>query len=345
MIVEQEERTLQVTSNRPEVAATFEPVFIGRSHAIGELKTKIDLIADSQAPVLITGESGTGKEIVARLIHCRSAHPTNPFVAINAAALPKDVVDNELFGHEKEAFTGAVSKKMGCFEHANHGTLFLDEIAEMHPQTQAKLLRAIENKTFRRLGGKEEVAVDVHILAATNRDVPAALKSGDLRVDLYYRLSVIEIAIPPLRERREDVPLLADYFMTLLSKKYNKRKKSFTKETIEMLMAFDWPGNVRELRNLMERLMIVCPDDEIHPRHLSGRVPVQEFQSTFVSIPIGTPLEEAEKIIIDGTLSSVGSNKSAAARLLGISRKTLHNKLKLSHRKSSSTKPPSKLDI
>lgn len=309
---------------QPRVAP---PAFISQSPAMTEILMKIRLIANSQASVLITGESGTGKEVIAQLIHYYGEHPNRPFVAINSAALPKDVVDNELFGHEKEAFTGAVSKKSGCFELANNGTLFLDEIVEMHPQTQAKLLRAIENKSIRRLGGKEDVQVNVRIVAATNRNITAALESGDLREDLFYRMSVIEIALPALRDRKEDIPLLANHFLNVLSAKYGITHKRFSPESLELMAAFDWPGNVREVRNVVERVLLVCPDDVVTPQYLPERISGHKPVGKFITIPIGTPLHVAEQMLIDQTLASVDNNKSAAARILGVSRKTLHNKL------------------
>ncbi|MDP1675824.1 MAG: sigma-54 dependent transcriptional regulator [Bacteroidota bacterium] len=309
------------------VSKNVAPVFISQNPAIIEILFKIRLIANSQASVLITGESGTGKEVIASLIHHYGADTHRPFVAINSAALPKDVVDNELFGHEKEAFTGAVSKKEGCFELAHNGTLFLDEIVEMHPQTQAKLLRAIENKSIRRLGGKEEVKVDARIIAATNRDIPASLKSGELREDLFYRLSVIEIHIPSLRERKEDIPLLVNHFISLLTKKYGGVEKRFSAESLEMMKNFDWPGNVRELRNVVERVMLTCADVVITPRYLPERISGSTTNDNYIKIPIGTSMDIAEQMIIDQTLAFVNNNKSAAARILGLSRKTLHNNL------------------
>lgn len=328
MVVDKQVEAKDIFEGKKEASVRFEaPVFIGQSPAMIELLLKIRLIANSQASVLITGESGTGKEVIARLIHYYGANPERPFVAINSAALPKDVVDNELFGHEKEAFTGAVSKRQGCFELANKGTLFLDEIVEMHPQTQAKLLRAIENKSIRRLGGKEEIHVDVRIIAATNRDIPAALKTGDLREDLFYRLSVIEIPLPPLRDRKEDIPALIHHFVAILTSKYGKGKKEFSKESIELMTAYDWPGNVRELRNVVERVMLVCSDEIIAPCYLPERISGFKAVGKYITIPIGTPLHIAEQMLIDQTLASVDNNKSAAARILGLSRKTLHNKL------------------
>jgi DNA-binding NtrC family response regulator len=316
------------TQNPGPTAFQFEePVFIGKSAIVADLLKKIDLIANSEVPVLISGESGTGKEIVARLIHRRSKKCFGPLVAVNSAAIPKDVVENELFGHEKEAFTGAISKKPGCFEIAHGGTLFLDEIAEMHTQTQAKLLRVIENRSFRRLGGKEDVPVGARIIAATNRDVRSALKSGELREDLYYRISVIEIALPPLRDRREDVDMLIEHFVRILCEKYERPPMHFPSDTMAVLRGFDWPGNVRELRNVVERLVLVCPSNTVLPSHLpppiSGRMPT----NSSLVIPLGTTLKEADLMLIKQTLASVGNNKSAAAKILGLTRKTLHNKL------------------
>jgi DNA-binding NtrC family response regulator len=304
------------------------PAFIGNNPSILDILAKVRLVANSAASVLITGESGTGKDIIARLIHQMGEKRQSPFIAINCAALPKDVVDNELFGHEKEAFTGAVSKKAGCFELAHGGTLFLDEIVEMHPQTQAKLLRAIENKSFRRLGGREEVNVETRVVAATNRDIPVALKDGVLREDLFYRLSVVEFVLPPLRERKEDIPLLAQHFMGVLARQYKQNPKQFSEDSMELLAAYDWPGNIRELRNLIERMMLVCPDETITHRYFPEKIGGTKTVSHSVVVPVGVSLAESEKMLIHRTLESVQNNKSAAARILGISRRTLHSKLK-----------------
>jgi len=310
-------------ASRPDV-----PVFISKSDSIREIRSRIDLVARSEASVLITGESGSGKEVIARLIHHSGPRFDNPFIAINCAAMPKDVIDNELFGHEREAFTGAASKKAGCFELAHRGTLFLDEIAEMHPQSQAKLLRAIEAKSFRRLGGKEEVHVDVRIVAATNRDVHSAMQSGELRVDLYYRLNVIELHLPPLRERLEDIPLLADYFFKVFADKYETPLKQFTPGAVERLMAYPWPGNVREFKNLMERTVLVCPEVEVDELHLPGRIASGTPSSSLLQIPLGTTLEECTRMLIVRTLASCDGNKSRTARVLGMSRKALYDRLR-----------------
>ncbi|HXX63329.1 MAG TPA: sigma-54 dependent transcriptional regulator [Bacteroidota bacterium] len=320
----------RATAEPPAGGARIEePVFISQSPAIKELRSRISLVARSEASVLITGESGSGKEIIARLIHFGGPRISHPFVAVNCAAMPREVVDNELFGHEREAFTGATSKRCGCFEMAEGGTLFLDEIAEMHVQSQAKLLRAIESKSFRRLGGKDEVSVDVRVTAATNRDVAAAIKSGELREDLYYRLSVIELHLPALRERREDIPLLAEYYLDYFARKYNMPRKSFTSESMDALSAYDWPGNVREFKNMMERTVLVCPHDEVERRCLPERLLSSASHSgAHVQIPVGVTLEEGSNMLITKTLAAVGGNKARAARILGISRKALYNKLR-----------------
>jgi len=304
-----------------------EPVLISRSPAISDIRSRITLVARSEASVLITGESGSGKEVIARLIHHEGPRIDQPFVAINCAAMPRDVIDNELFGHEREAFTGASSKKAGCFELAHGGTLFLDEIAEMHPQSQAKLLRAIETKSFRRLGGKEEVHVDVRIVAATNKDVHQAMEKGELREDLYYRLSVIELHMPPLRERREDVPLLARHFLTLFGEKYGAEPKEITPGAMDALTAYHWPGNVREFKNMMERTVLVCPDAALDVRHLPPRMTGSREVSAELRIPIGTTLEECTRMLILRTLTACQGNKSAAAKMLGMSRKALYDRL------------------
>jgi transcriptional regulator with PAS, ATPase and Fis domain len=317
----------QVCSHTGHTAHVSDPVFVGSSPTVLDLMARIEQIADSQVPVLITGETGTGKEIVARLIHTHSRLRRGSFVVVNSAAIPKDVVENELFGHEREAFTGAISKTPGCFELAHDGTLFLDEIAEMHTQTQAKLLRAIENKCFRRLGGREEVLVEARIVAATNREINASLKSGEFREDLYYRLNVVEIALPPLRERKEDVGQLVDYFNVLLSEKYGKPAKHFHPDVIDLFRNFDWPGNVRELRNAVERLILVCPSETILPAHLPPKITGSLKGKQSIVVPVGTSLKEAELMLIKQTLESTNNNKSAAAKILGLTRKTLHTKL------------------
>jgi DNA-binding NtrC family response regulator len=327
MITNCQSRYLKQQSEDELNTVESEALLVGHSQTINNIRSAVNLIAKSQATVLLTGESGTGKEVVAQLIHSQSNRSQKPFIALNCATLPKDIIENELFGHEKGAFTGALQKKIGCFELANGGTLLFDEIAEMTLETQAKLLRVIETHRFRRLGGSEEINVDVRMVAATNKPITAALKSKELREDLYYRLSVIEIYIPPLRERKEDIPLLVDYFLSIFTRKYEKSQQQFSDESIMMLHAYDWPGNIRELRNVVERAIVICHDNIISPHYLPFRIQEQVPTQKHINIPLGCSAEEAERIVILQTLASTGNNKAKAARILGVSRKTLHNKL------------------
>jgi DNA-binding NtrC family response regulator len=302
---------------------------VGKSKAMQEVYRLIDLAAPTAAPVLITGESGTGKELVARSLHELSPRSKGPFVAVNCSAIPETLLESEIFGHEKGAFTGAVERRAGCFEMAHGGTLFLDEIAEMSPATQAKFLRILQDGNVKRLGGKNEMQVDVRVLAATNKDPQEALRDGELREDLYYRLNVLSLTLPPLRERKEDIPLLIQTFIEEFNGKYQKQIRSVDAQAQEILVAYPWRGNVRELRNTMERAFIVCEADLIAPRHVpisfSERSPVES--SDVISLPIGITVAEAEKKLLLKTLASVNNNKAGAARILGISLKTLHNKL------------------
>jgi DNA-binding NtrC family response regulator len=319
------------STNTPDAVASPAdeslPLLIGKSPAISEIRSAVSLIAKSQTTVLLTGESGTGKDVVAHLIHQQSTRSAKPFYALNCASLPRDVIENELFGHEKGAFTGALPKKAGCFESANGGTLFFDEIAEMSLDTQAKLLRAIETQKFRRLGGKDEVTVDVRMIAATNKNVTAALRTKELREDLYYRLSVIELYIPPLRERKEDVLPIVEHFLAIFTRKYAKPELRFSEESLHLLTGYEWPGNVRELRNVVERALVISPETVISPRYLPERLRSPIVTEPQINIRIGSSTQEAEKILILQTLASAGNNKAKTARILGMSRKTLHNKL------------------
>jgi DNA-binding NtrC family response regulator len=302
---------------------------VGKSKPMQEVYRFIDLAAPTSAPVLISGESGTGKEMVARTVHELSPRRSGPFVAVNCAAIPDTLLESEVFGHEKGAFTGALERRVGCFELANGGTIFLDEIAEMSPALQAKFLRILEDGTLRRLGGKSEIRVDVRAVAATNKDPEKAVKDGTFREDLYYRLNVFRLSLPPLRERRDDVPLLIEAFIEEFNAKYGKRIKSVDEGALGLLMEQSWPGNVRELRNAIERAVVVCEGELITPRHLS-RAPVEkppEEGAEPPAAPVGTTLDEAEKQLILRTLASVNNNKTRAAEILGISVKTLHNKL------------------
>jgi DNA-binding NtrC family response regulator len=302
----------------------------GNSAQMLEVYRLIEMVAPSTASVLITGESGTGKELVARNIHLRSKRSEGPFIAINCSAIPETLMESEIFGHEKGAFTGALERRLGCFELANGGTIFLDEIAEMPVGTQSKLLRVIEERKFRRLGSKFEIDVDVRIVAATNKQPLKAVEAGELRNDLYYRLNVFTISLPPLRDRLADIPILTEALIQQLNKKHDKNVKGTTDRVLKMFSTHNWPGNVRELRNVVERSLIVCDKDLIEDKHL----PVLEQRevapsSNSLAIPVGTTVAEAEKQLIYKTLEFTENNKTRAAEILGVSLKTLHNKLNL----------------
>jgi DNA-binding NtrC family response regulator len=307
---------------------------VGTSAPMQEVYRLLELAAPTPAPVLISGESGTGKELVARTLHELSPRAKGPFVAVNCAAIPETLLESEIFGHEKGAFTGALERRPGCFELAHEGTLFLDEIAEMNPGTQAKFLRILQDGLVRRLGSKTEISVDVRVLAATNHDPVKALRDGTFREDLYYRLNVVSLTIPPLRERREDIPVLIQAFLEEFDTKYDKRIRSVDEAVLRTLISQPWPGNVRELRNTIERAAIVCDGDLITSAHLppapAPRAAGEPADASgAVTFPVGTSLDEAEKGLILKTLAANGNNKTRAAEILGISLKTLHNKLKV----------------
>jgi len=306
---------------------------VGTSAGMQEVYRLIEVAAPTTAPVLISGESGTGKELVARTLHDLSPRAKGPFVAVNCAAIPETLLESEIFGHEKGAFTGALERRPGCFELAHEGTIFLDEIAEMNPGTQAKFLRILQDGTVRRLGGRTEIKVDVRVLAATNKDPVKAIQEGSFREDLYYRLNVVSLVMPPLRERRDDIPALVQAFMEEFNARYDKHIRALDESVLSGLVAQSWPGNVRELRNTLERAIIVCENDTILPKHIppspSLRVADPGDGPDSVSFRVGTSLEDAEKALILKTLAANGNNKTRAADVLGISLKTLHNKLKI----------------
>jgi DNA-binding NtrC family response regulator len=305
---------------------------VGNSEAMREVYLLIEQVASSSASVLITGESGTGKELVARTIHKLSPRRNAAFVAINCSAIPETLMESELFGHEKGAFTGAAARRQGCFELADTGTLLLDEIAEMPALLQSKLLRVIEERFIRRLGGRRELPVDVRLLAATNRDPDEAVREGTLRSDLLYRLNVIRIQLPPLKDRKDDLPLLAQHLVTQLAQKHNRPARFLSPAAQSVLQFHAWPGNVRELRNVIERAVIICSGEQIE-RHHFAPYPIDQRerlrQEDTISFPVGTPLEEVERRMIMRTLQKTNNNKTRAAELLGISLKTMHNKLNL----------------
>jgi DNA-binding NtrC family response regulator len=325
---------------------------VGTSPKMQEIFALLQQAGPSKACVLITGESGTGKEMVARTLHALSTRRQGPFIAINCAALPESLIESELFGHEKGSFTGASERRAGCFEVAQHGTLLLDEIGEMPMQTQAKLLRILEDSKVRRLGGKMEFEVDVRVVAATNKVPEEAVKGGHLREDLYYRLNVFHIHLPPLRERKEDIRAISEALLGDLNRKHDCRVAEISATVLDALEKHNWPGNVRELRNVLERAVILAGEGAIEMRHLPAFLQAQRATAGAAVAPltatpslaaaapppaedhdgvkfqIGTTVEEAEKGLILRTLEHTRNNKTRAAEILGISLKTLHNKLK-----------------
>jgi DNA-binding NtrC family response regulator len=305
---------------------------VGASEPMRQIYALIEQVAPSSASVLLTGESGTGKELCARTIHNLSPRKNNAFVAINCSAIPETLMESELFGHERGAFTGAAARRLGCFELANGGTLLLDEISEMPVSLQAKLLRVLEDRTIRRLGGSQELAVDVRVLAATNRDPQGAVRQGSFREDLLYRLNVITVELPPLRRRKEDIPLLAQHLVAQLAERHGRPARLLSPAAVEALQSHSWPGNVRELRNVIERAVIICSSEVIERHHLAPYPLEQRAQSRgedTITLPVGTPIDEVERRMILRTLQKTDNNKTRAAELLQISLKTLHNKLRL----------------
>ena len=302
---------------------------VGNAPALRAVYRVIEQAAPTAASVLVYGESGTGKELVAKTIHHLSGRNKHPFIAINCAAIPESLLENEIFGHERGAFTGAMDRRPGCFELAHTGTLFLDEIAEVSPGIQAKLLRVLQERTIRRLGGQKEQSVDVRLIAATNVDPAKAVQQGKLREDLYYRINVIAICVPPLRERVEDIPLLVETFISEFNERNDKAVRALAPEAMRVLQRYPWPGNIRELRNVIERAVILSPGDfveaEYLPADLSGAPPPS---INTVGLTPGMTVDEAERRLIELTLEHTRDNKTRAAEILGVTVKTLHNKLK-----------------
>ncbi len=321
---------------------------IGDSPTMQEVYDMIEKIADTDSTVLITGESGTGKELIAKTIHYNSSRSQHPFVPLNCAAIPKELIESELFGHEKGAFSGALNTRVGRFELAHNGTLFLDEIAELAPSLQVKLLRVLQEREFERVGGMKTIKVDVRILAATNRDLEAATNEGAFREDLYYRLNVIPIHIPPLRDRIVDIPLIADHFIIEFCKKRKRSPFVFSEEAAERLLGYDWPGNVRELKNVIERVAILVPGDTIYvsdlpdkfrkasdpvPRRKTGSAVQHNSAEKDTNIPddgidLNDLIGNMERDLICKALEKTEGVKSKAATLLGLNRTTLIEKMK-----------------
>src|SRR5467141_2132400 len=305
---------------------------VGPSRKMQEIFHLVEMVAPSTASVLITGASGTGKELVARTIHDMSPRRNKPFFPINCAAIPETLIESEIFGHEKGAFTGALERRTGCFELAEGGTLLLDEIGEMPVGTQAKLLRVLEDHKLRRLGSKVETSVDVRVLAATNKLPDDAVANGELRQDLYYRLNVFNIHMPALREHKEDIRELVKSLLADMNQKHDRKVADVSEAVLNIFQSYSWPGNVRELRNTLERAVIVCESGLVETKHLppgfgqSVRPVVNDPDA--VHLGVGTTVGEAEKLLILKTLQATSNNKTRAAEILGISLKTLHNKLK-----------------
>ncbi len=311
-----------------EVAGGGRRAIIGQSPAFRSVMATLTQAAPSTATVLLLGESGTGKELFARAIHEASPRAGGPFVPINCAAIPETILESELFGYERGAFTGAIARKEGRFERASGGTMLLDEVGEMPPSVQVKLLRALQEAEIERLGGNGPIKVDVRVVAATNKDLKSLVAQGRFREDLYYRLNVVQVVLPPLRERREDISLLADHFLRLCSQKNQKPMAGFSKATLERLESYAWPGNVRELQNAVERAVVLCrgPTVELEDLPESVRGGAQGSERNIV-IAIGTPMEEIELRVIQETLRHTKGDKTLAARLLGIASRTIYRKL------------------
>jgi DNA-binding NtrC family response regulator len=305
---------------------------VGGSKPMQEVMRIVEMAAPSSASVLITGETGAGKEIVARSIHKLSPRASGPFVAINCSAIPESLMESEIFGHERGAFTGAAERRIGCFELADGGTLLLDEIGEMPAPTQAKLLRVLEDRKVRRLGSKTETPVDVRVLAATNKDPEQAVGSGQMRQDLFFRLNVFHIHLPPLRDHKEDIQLLVDHILRDVNAKHGKHVRGIGAEVMDIFLSHTWPGNIRELRNVLERSTIMCEKDLITRACLPDEFGKTQAKGpsdlSGIKFPVGTTVDAMERELILQTLNATGNNKTRAADLLGISLKTLHNKLK-----------------
>lgn len=301
---------------------------LGQSEAIRQIHEMVDLVAANELTVLLTGESGSGKELVARAIHQRSRRASGPFITVNCGALPESVFESEVFGYEKGAFTGASATKPGRFELADGGTLFLDEVGELSLKNQVDFLRVLETLEFRRLGGTKLIRVNVRVVAATNRDLHKAVEEGRFREDLFYRLNVIPIALPPLRERREDIPLLIEAFLSELTAVHQTGPKEFTQETMQRMMEYRWPGNIRELKNVVSRLVVTVKDPVIRTDHLPKEIHEGFGKEKAVEVPLGHTLQEVERRVIERTLAELTHHREKAAKVLGISPRALQYKIK-----------------
>lgn len=327
-----ENQQLQVENQhlRKELKARYDfGNMVGKSKTIQEIFEHVATVAQSRSTVLIQGQSGTGKELIARAIHYNSPRVSGPFIKLNCAALPQDLIESELFGHEKGSFTGAVKQNKGRFELADGGTLLLDEISEIEPPLQAKLLRVLQEREFERIGSGTSIKVDVRVVATTNRNLAKEIEAGNFREDLYYRLNVIPIKIPTLNERKEDIPDLVTHFIDKYNKENEKTIQGLTDQALEALMKYNWPGNIRELENYIERAIVICQEDHISETHLPLDILSNESRNTQSgdSIQVGTTVREMEKQLILKTLEAHSGNRTTAADILGISARTLRNKL------------------
>jgi len=327
-IVEKQDLVVENIALKRRVGQSSSNIVVGNSDAITEVYDIVSQVADTDASILIEGESGTGKEVVAQTIHNRSSRKQNPFVVVNCAALPTTLLENELFGHEREAFTGASSLKKGRFEQADGGTIFLDEITEMSLENQSGFLRVLEDGCFHRIGGSDIIRVDVRIIAASNRDVHQSCEDGIFRFDLYYRLNVVPIYVPPLRNRKEDVPLLAQAFLDEFSLKYKKSDLDISDAVIDKLRIYDWPGNIRELRNTLERAVILTRENRIEIAHLPATISGMEKDIHANDFQSGMSIRDMETVLIEKTLENVNGHRRKAAEMLGISVRALQYKIK-----------------
>ena len=322
----QQEQRISELEEKIRTGATSASDMIGKSAELNKVKELIAKAAPSRANVLITGESGVGKELVAKSIHEQSSRKEQPFIIVHCAALSESLLESELFGYEKGAFTGAESQHKGRFEIADGGTIFLDEIGEINQSTQVKLLRVIQEKTFERVGGTQPITVDVRLVAATNRNLEEEVKAGRFREDLFYRLNVVRIPMPPLRERKDDIPLLLHAFLREFNIENQKNITGFDNRAKSAILKYSWPGNIRELKNCVESAVVMCNGDEIKIEDLPASVR-EKGEEKAITIPIGMSLEEAEMVIIQENLAACNGNKTKCAEVLGIGRKTLHRKL------------------
>ena len=326
------ERHVLATENkqlrdRLETRTRFDQM-VGESEPLQRVYNLVEMVAASDVTVLLTGETGTGKELVARAIHQKSPRANSPFITVNCGALPENLFESELFGYEKGAFTGAMFTKMGRFELAEGGTILLDEVGELSLKSQVDFLRVLETKEFRRLGGTKVIRVDTRIIAATNRNLVEAVKQGDFREDLYYRLNVVPIHLPPLRERGDDIPLLVERFLLEFASQHHREPKDVSREAMRLLRLYAWPGNIRQLRNLMERLVVTVRDKTIQLEHLPEEIQASKEDTRIMLVTLGTSLEEIEQDVIRRTLAEVTNHRERAAKLLGISLRALQYKIK-----------------